>query len=260
MTTPGIIHPYAEAFSEGLDRDDIVVLIHGWTGSPSHFRPIADLLTAAGLGVIAPRLAGHGTQVEHMVDTGWRDWLASAAGAATMAGERGGRVHFAGLSMGGLLSLLIANGFSATSVTTINSPIVVHSWRLRFAFLKRGSREIEHYPPDDWPDGFATEYAHQYDSTPVGTGADLYELIKAAKRHLPLVGAPGLVIQSKTDETVRSDSGRYIYDHLGSVTKKLVWLQRSRHVATLDSERDTIADEIIEHVASAVRIASGRTS
>lgn len=260
MPPADLLHPHAAPFSAGLDRDDVVVLVHGWTGSPAHFRPIAQRLGEAGFGVIAPLLAGHGTKVEDMLATGWRDWVASATEAAVEATAGDGRVHFAGLSMGGLIGLLLANAFDATSVTTINSPVYVHNRRLSFAFLLRGSDRIDRYPPDEWPDGFAVEYARQYDSSPLGTSADLYDVMRAAKRHLPLVSAPALVIQSRIDETVRPRSGQYIYDHLGSVTKKMLWLQRSRHVATLDVERDLIADQLIDHLRASVRIAAGRDS
>jgi len=260
MAIPEILHPHVAAFRNGLDRPDVAVLIHGWTGSPAHFRPIAEGLVAAGIGVVAPLLAGHGTHVTDMIDTGWRDWMASAAGAAQEATEAGARIHFAGLSMGGLLGLLLANAFDATSVTTINSPVFVYDRRLRFSFLRRGSRTIDVYPPDEWPAGFATEYARQYDSTPIGTVAELHDIMRAAKRHLPLVSAPALVVQSQTDETVRPESGSYIYDHLGSVTKRMLWLDRSRHVATLDTERTTILTELVAHIEASVRIAAGQAS
>ncbi len=193
-----------------------------------------------------------------MVDTGWRDWVASAVEAASAAQQHGARIHLAGLSMGGLIALLLANPFGAVSVTTINSPIYVYNRRLRFSFLLRGSKRIDPYPPDEWPEGFATEYAHQYDSRPVGTGAELHDLVRAVKHHLPRVSAPALVVQSRTDETVRPESGTYIYDRLGSVTKRMLWLQQSRHVATLDTEREVIVAALLDHIAASVRIDAGR--
>lgn len=250
------MHPNVAPFEKGLDRDDVVVLIHGWTGSPAHFRPLAEHLDQAGIGTVVPLLSGHGTRVEHMIDTGWRDWMESAAAAAAEVNVQGARLHLAGLSMGGLLGLLLANTFDAASVATINSPIVVHDKRMRLSFLRRGSRAVERYPLEEWPDGFASEYAQQYDSTPVGIVADLYDIIKAAKRHLPLVSAPALVVQSRTDETVRPESGSYLYDHLGSIKKRIVWLNHSRHVATLDAERTTIGDELVGHIRASARIAT----
>jgi carboxylesterase len=57
-----------------------------------------------------------------------------------------------------------------------------------------------------------------------------------------------LIIQSKTDETVKPVSAEIIYDGIGSSEKGLVWLEHSRHVALLDKERDVISQAILEHL------------
>jgi carboxylesterase len=56
------------------------------------------------------------------------------------------------------------------------------------------------------------------------------------------------VIQSKADQTVRPASAQVIYDRLGSRDKKLRWLRGSRHVATLDRERDLIHLLVSQHI------------
>ena len=94
-------------------------------------------------------------------------------------------------------------------------------------------------------------YQQQYLGTPVGTAAELTDLILAARHNLWRVQCPALVIQSKTDETVRPRSGEIIYDGLGSTQKGLIWLEKSQHVATLDTERAVITEAILEHLGAA---------
>jgi carboxylesterase len=254
---PGeLLHPLAEGFEIDADREDVVLLLHGWTGSPAHLRLVGADLAAAGYGVVAPLLPGHGTHISHIVETGWQDWVRAAAEAAQRIEDTGARLHLGGLSMGGLLAILLSLPFSAISLTTINSPISLHSRTAFFSPLLRGSGRVRRYPSPDRHPEFAEDYAHHYEGTPVGSVADVLVLIRAAKRALPRVAAPSLVIQSRIDETVRPESAAYIYDRLGAPFKRLVWLEASAHVATLDSERHRVAEEMVRHLRDAKGLAS----
>jgi acetyl-CoA synthetase len=251
-----LLHPLAEGFHHHLDRDDVVVLLHGWTGSPAHLRPLAEAMVDEGLGVAAPLLPGHGTNVEDLLVTGWRDWLRAAAEVATAVTEAGSRLHLVGLSMGGLLAILLATAFEPVSLTTINSPVYLRSLQAQLTRVLRGSRRVRMGPERTRSAEYAHEYAHHYEGTPVGSVAEVLDLIRGARRALPRVATPTLVVQSREDETVHPRSARYIYEHVGAPFKRLVWLERSAHVATLDAERGHVALEIARHVRDAQGLAS----
>ncbi len=248
------LHPHAAPFRFEGSLTDEVVFLHGWTGSPAHLRPLARVIADAGYSVTAPLLAGHGTTERDMVGTTWREWLRSAAEAAQEVIDRGNRLHLAGLSMGGVLALLMNPTFRGASITTINAPIRVHSRRSHIAWLVRGSDRIRELPPDIPPDDEVAEYWQSYDDQPVGTAAELVDLIRAARKNLSRVTARALIIQSEADETVHRESGQIIYDGISSFQKRLLWLPTSRHVATLDSERHLIAEAMLEHLAAAAAV------
>jgi carboxylesterase len=256
MGNDALLHPLADGFEFHTDRDDVAVLLHGWTGTPAHLRLLGADLDAAGFGVVAPRLPGHGTSISDMLETGWRDWVATAAEAALGVESSGRRLHLAGLSMGGLLAVLLSIPFAASSVTTINAPIHVYSRSAWMSPALRGSARVRMYEASERHPDFAEDYAHQYEGSPVGAVADLLVLIRAAKKALARVTAPSLVIQSRTDETVRPGSASYIYDRLGASFKRLVWLEQSAHVATLDAERHRVSEEMVRHLRDAKGLAS----
>jgi carboxylesterase len=242
------LHPHAAPFVLEGSRDDAVLLLHGWTGSPAHFRPLGTFLNDSGFTVSAPLLAGHGTAIEDIVATGWRDWTESAVAAALDLTTTGRRLHIVGLSMGGVIALLLAPVLDAASIVTINAPQLVWDRRSRLGGLVRGSKRIKpEEPPVPVPEE-VREFQQQYRGVPVGTIAELNDLIQAARRNLHRVLCPALVIQSHVDETVKPKSGEIIFDGLGSQQKGLVWLETSRHVALLDDERDVIAAEVLEHL------------
>jgi carboxylesterase len=246
------MHPLAGPFRLDGELPATVLLLHGWTGSPAHMRDLGLELNDAGYTVVAPLLAGHGTTLEDMAGTGWRDWVRSAADPAFQVLESGDVLHLVGLSMGGIIALLLSLSLEVGSVTTINAPQLVRDHKARLAGLYRGSARIDRTgqpvpaPPE------MQKYQQQYDGTPVGTAAELTDLIRAARHNLGRVTCPVLVIQSKSDETVRPRSAEIIYDGLGSAHKGLVWLERSRHVAVLDVERDVIVTAILDHLGVAV--------
>ncbi len=206
------LHPHAAPFRFDGPGADAVVLIHGWTGSPAHFRPLGQELNEAGYTVVAPLLAGHGTAIEDMVGTGWRDWMESALGPALELIDEGKRLHLVGLSMGGVISLLLAPVVDAASVVTINAPQKVWDHRSRLGPIFRGSDRIRPGTPTVPAPIEVLEYQQHYEGTPIGTIAELNDLIRAAHRNLGQVECPALIIQSRADETVKPVSGEIIYD------------------------------------------------
>ncbi len=85
-----------------------VLLIHGYTGSPTEMRWIGDYLHARGLTVSGPLLPGHGTTPEAMNRCRWTDWTGHVEAALADLRARCTRVFVGGLSMGSLLTLHLA--------------------------------------------------------------------------------------------------------------------------------------------------------
>ena len=98
-----------------------VVLIHGFTGSSGHMRLLGEHLRGAGFTVRGINLPGHGTRLEDMARYTWKDWLQSAKLAVAQMQEQCRYVSVAGLSMGGVLTLLIAEQM-AVSYTHLTLP------------------------------------------------------------------------------------------------------------------------------------------
>ncbi len=255
MAAP-LLDPAAAPFTVDPTGEDVVLLLHGWTGTPANVRPLADRLGEAGYGVVAPLLAGHGTTISDLQATGWHDWVEGATESALEIVDAGHRLHVAGLSMGGVISVLLAATFDVGSLVTINAPYSVHSRTLRHSWAVRGSDRIRIEADPVYPEGYLTDHHLGYRDTPVGVAAELFDLIRAMRVALPRVTAPTLVVQSRTDLTVKPKSGTQIYEKLTTDFKRLSWLDNSSHVATLDTERDALADDVIAHL-EASRVLAG---
>lgn len=245
--TASYIHPNAAPFRFEASGEHVAVLLHGWTGSPAHLRPLGRHLAEHGITAYGPLLAGHGTAVSDMQATTWRDWLRSAAAAVEDAAAIGS-VHLFGLSMGGLLSLLMAPTFGVATVATLNTPVKLYDRKVKYSSLLQGTGRTRAREADDPVEPEMVEFYQHYEQAPIGRAADLYDLIRAARTHLYRVRCPLLVIQSRADATVRPESARIIHDGVASVHKRLVWLHSARHVALVDPERSVVHSEVVRHV------------
>lgn len=87
-----------------------ILLIHGFTGTPSELRPMGRYLEKQGYTVYAPLLPGHGTSPEEMECTSWKDWWACVFNAYDRLRLQGKvrQIVAVGLSMGGALALKLA--------------------------------------------------------------------------------------------------------------------------------------------------------
>lgn len=83
-----------------------------------------------------------------------------------------------------------------------------------------------------------------YDRTPLKCISSLNGLIRHVRRRLSKVEVPAMVVQAVRDETVHPKSARYIYNHISSKDKQLIWFEKSSHIITLDQERKQLFTEV----------------
>ncbi len=220
------------------------LLIHGFTGSPGEMRPLGEYLHAQGLTVQGIRLSGHGTTWEDMLKTGWSNWFSEVTEAYTRLASSCNDVFVIGLSMGGALALNLAEEVTVKGgIVPICAPIYLGE---RKAYLA----PFLHYfiPYTEKKVGKKNYEAYWYEKYPTKSVAELVKGIYKVAKNLRKIECPTLIIQSKLDKTVQPRSAQYIYDNISSKDKKLYWLEKSGHVATLDIEREQVFSWIYEFI------------
>ncbi len=225
--------------------DQGVLLVHGFTGSPAEMRLLGEFLQRQGYTVLAPRLCGHGTCPEEMAGTVWRHWYTEVENGFYYLQGLCRKVSVVGLSMGALLSLKLSLEYPVAHVVAMSPPLFLADSRLPFLRVYRlfnrfaPKRRRKLYPVD-------AKYSVAYNRTPLRSLDSLLDLIEQVKDCLPLVTKPLLIIQSRSEHTVRPESAQFLYDCAGSCRKELLWLKKSGHIVTLDMERELVFDEIHE--------------
>lgn len=246
---PDLFTPHAAPFRLEGTRGEAFVLVHGFTGIPGHFRPMAEFLADHGYTVNVPLLAGHGTTPDHMASMTADDWVTSVRQAAKAVADHR-RVHLVGLSMGGHLALMTAQDVAAATVTTINTPVLVVNKRLYLAPVAH--RLIPKVSwPEEPPPPLDPEVAHlweTYDWYHTVSAAELVKVMMRGYRAARRLRRPSLVVQSKSDESVLPRSGRLLAGALGEGCR-LLWLEDSIHNALLDRDRHLIHQAVLDLVS-----------
>ncbi|EHL2514775.1 alpha/beta fold hydrolase, partial [Listeria monocytogenes] len=78
--------------------------IHGFTGSPSEVKPLADYLREhTDWDVLAPTLPGH-DHLRHLKNVTYKDWIVFVDSILSQMLKEDDEVYIIGFSMGGLLA------------------------------------------------------------------------------------------------------------------------------------------------------------
>lgn len=232
-------------FFEGGEH--AVLLIHGFTGSAAHLRPLGERLHQQGFTVKGINLPGHATNMADMGRYSWQDWLQAAKEAFVELKDRYPRVSVAGLSMGGVLTLLLAEQMEVTSAAPISAPTAVQNRLMPFARYAAPFVHTIWWSED--PERQAkldTRYDCGYPGFPTKSAAELNTLIGMARRNLHAVTCPVLVVQSRADETIAPESAETILAGVSSEVKGALWLEDVPHVCTLSAELENIARAVGE--------------
>ena len=225
-----------------------VLLVHGFTGTPQSLRPWAEHLAAEGFTVELPLLPGHGTTWQDMAKTSWHDWYDAAERAFVDLHARCDAVVVMGLSMGGTLSLRLAEtqGESVRGLVLVNPSLLgEHPLLKALPLLKRVLPSYQGVGSDIKKPG-VTELA--YRRLPTRSVASLVQLWAATRGDLDKVTQPVLVFRSSVDHVVEPSSCRTLLEALGTDRVEERVLHESYHVATLDNDAPEIYAGSVEFV------------
>jgi carboxylesterase len=233
----------------GQNQSTAVLMIHGFTGSPSEFRRVGYHLQDLGHTVQAIRLPGHGTSPKNMIRTNWTDWyghvLESYDELASLSFER---IIVMGHSMGGLLALKLAVERKVDGLITLATPIYLSSRKTALAgLLQYFVRYIDKRPSAQ---NTSLDEACAYTKTPIRCVVSLRKLLKQVKRSLSEVDAPIFIGHGLRDTLALHQSADFIQGRIGSAIKKTVYYPQTSHGVLLDQEREQVYEDITSFIGS----------
>ncbi len=220
-----------------------ILLIHGFTGTPSEMRFLGEYLRDKGYTVRGILLKGHGTTPEDMKKCSYRDWMRGAAEGYKSLKQECDEVFAVGLSMGGLLALYLARNYDVRGAVTLSAPIRIHGRTAAASFVERNFRTYILRCPEKKNVNIIS-----YEKSPIISVHNLFRLIRYVKENLVSIKKPVLIMQSYGDRTVSPLSANIIYNSIGSEDKSIIYLHKSGHVITCDNEKEQVFEEIYSFI------------
>ncbi|HOB11998.1 MAG TPA: alpha/beta fold hydrolase [Syntrophomonadaceae bacterium] len=246
------IHPQAEPFYiAGGSSKKAVLLIHGFTASPSEMYPLAETLrekldcTVSGI-----LLPGHGSHPRFLNRTTWKEWFNAVQGELEYLLGHYEQVYAVGLSMGGLLAIYAGLCMHhLCGVVSINAPIINRFQITNLAPVLQWVCPYFPKPKRQKP-YLQGKKRFAYDVYPLKALSSMLELRQLIKKEISKLNVPTLLIQSQQDETVASRSLEWLSERITQAPLAVMRLEKSGHIATMGPEQELLASRIAQFINS----------
>lgn len=202
----------------------------------------------------APLYPGHGRTVDQFFTSSASDWIDCARAALAALQARCTSVSVVGLSMGAAIGAILAADTREISTLVMIAPYIRMPLRIRLAVAVHplwepfaGAINARHPGSIQDPAERERYLAHRVVRGRVL--AELGRVAKRARRALPRVGCPTLVIQSRQDPRVSPAAAAAVARRIGAKEKRLVWTESGGHVLTVDYGRDKVFAETLSWIS-----------
>jgi len=249
-----IIETAEPFFFLGDSTKPACLLIHGFTGVPKEMRLLGDFLHQHGYTCLGIRLTGHATEPEAMIRSRYTDWMASVEDGYHLLCGVSQNVILIGLSMGGVLSLLMSTKLKVRGVVAMSTPFGLPRdypiWFLNLvSIFKKFNPKGKGKPGSSWFDPNEYREHISYPQNPIRSTTELKRLTLEMRAALPKVHVPVLLIHSKDDSYVLPENMEKIHAGLvnASDARKL-FVTGSGHVVTRDAARRQVFEAVLEFI------------
>jgi carboxylesterase len=218
------------------------LLIHGFTGSVYEIYPLVEhLKKETDWMIYTPILAGHGEE-ESLKEASWRDWIASAEVELQKMEEQCDEIYVIGFSMGGLIASYLASKYSITKLVLLSPAVYCINPQLLIRDISDMVRDFFKDQPS--ASNSITRYKHKIKNTPLKAVYNFRRLVKGLRPSIAKIKVPVLIIQGVKDNLVQPRGAQYIFDHVQSKEKEILYLKESKHMICLDCESDQILSKV----------------
>jgi carboxylesterase len=245
-----------DAVKKGAETIDLqeegspgVLLLHGFGDTPQTLGLLAKRLHKHGYSVLVPLLPGHGRTMRAFTRSRADEWIAGARRALLEMREHSPTVSVVGLSMGGALAVILAAEFRDIQSLILIAPYLGMPRMLRVAARShwlwgRLAGEINARSPRSIRDPIEREKNLAYGAVTARALFELFRVMNRARKALPDVVAPTLIVQSREDPRVSPMVGDFALGKLGAKEKRLVWTEGAGHIITVDYGRERVFTEV----------------
>lgn len=241
------------------NKERVVLVCHGYLGSPDDVIDLAQELNQQGYAVSVPRLPGHGTSGRDFLTVSARDWLRRIFDSYVELKSEYKKVIIVGFSLGGILGLIVASVFRPEALVLV-APAITNTKRAKLLlaplimlFAPR-IRKNRNYPVTDSFDAFLQKEYWLYDWPKAGL--EIVKLQNEAKKQLARIQCKTLLLLSKSDQTIPLKAKKIIEKKLPKDLLETVYLEKSKHMIFKGIEKEKAVKIITDWINSIVGMKS----
>lgn len=264
MTKATGLHPDTRAFAFEAGPAG-VLLLHGLSSTPFEMRALGEALARAGYTAHAPLLPGH-EHPRELARVTRRQWSAAVRQSLDGLIARGGPVVVVGQSLGALLGLQLARGRPGdVAAVCLLAPAfaLTNPWPRRLRPVLRAACRLLPFGltcvpkrASDIADPEARRRHPGLSCIPLSSVAELLDLQDETWNALESIEQPVLLLHGRHDHTASLDASIRAARRLPRL-RRLVVLERSWHVVTVDRDRDRVLREVLAFVGRELGPGSG---
>ncbi len=247
-----------------------ILMLHGFTACPAQFKELAEFFAQKNYVVSTPVIAGHSKTPEDLRKTSIDDWKTSVKNAYLDLKKDVDKIFIIGNSFGANLSFWLAREFDnePVGIVALAAPIWLkyHNFILlrlnTYGLLRRyykKPRRVYETPFAFIKSLFTSKnkdlmFAPILENSetniiPTRSFRNFLNFIKHdTKPNLHKVKIPVFIVHALFDNVALPKSAEFIYNNIGSKTKKIYWFDSNRHVILKDEKKSILFKKIYNFI------------
>lgn len=229
-------------FLEHEHAEKAILLLHSFTGTVRDVKLLATKLNKAGFTCYVPAYKGHGLMLDELMSYDVDDWLDDATAGYQFLKDKGySNISVCGVSLGGILSLKLAETKHVNSVAIMSTPYRKSDAGLAGRLKDYGERMGSLIGLAQSDMATQLEKIKNY-----STELDKFQLlVDNVMSQLDQITAPIAVKFGKQDDTSYETSAHYIFEHIQHDDKDIKGYDQSKHLMTHGNGHEEVEQDII---------------
>ncbi len=234
---------------ENDNAQSAVLIFHGFLATPQEVSGLAEYLHDEGYTVLAPLMAGHGSDPNDLENVSFEDWQDEAFMYYEALDLIYDEVHVIGFSLGSLSALTISEEYDVTGkVVTIGPPFYIVDETLDNINLTLVLEEVSEYVPTVGKLGKVSDDIvgrETYEEFPLSSVLEIIEYSEIVEESLPIISEDMLLIHGTFDFVADPEGSEYLYESISSENKELVKIN-SLHPLLMGIHKEEVFEIIFE--------------
>ena len=222
-----------------------VLLLHGFTGSTKDVKKLGLYLHKRGYTCHAPMYRGHGVTPEELLLTSPAEWWQDVVDGYNHLKNLGyEEIAVAGISLGGVFSLKVAEEFPVKAVVSMCAPIKRNSTDGLFDRLYNYAKMYKSFEGKSKDE--IIEELETLKKTNSESFNGVYEMTEMTCDALQHIHSPTLILQGSLDDDLYQQSASYIHETVKTEEKEIIWYKESGHIITVGKEKEKVCEDVYE--------------